>query len=127
MVKDLRHEEATYQQTISQLNNGQNIAHFDHHGSEDSWGLSAWSMTDSALTGSQVKELSLPPQTTTASACVTTNLKGYYLNVTGTRMYVPGNLEDSIALAFIRAGAVNYIGGSALSYIFLSDDYYKSF
>jgi len=126
-VKDLRHEEATMQQTISQMNNGQNIAHFDHHGNEDSWELSTWAMTDSALTAAQVKELTLSPQTTTAAACVTTNLKGYYLNVTGTRMYVPGNLEDSIALAFIRAGAVNYIGGSALSYIFLSDDYYKSF
>lgn len=126
-VKDLRHEEATYQQAISQMNNGQNIAHFDHHGSEDSWELSAWSMMDSSLTGAQVKEITLPPQTTTAAACLTSNLKGYYLNVTGTRMYVPGNLEDSIALAFIRAGAVNYIGGSAFSYIFLSDDYYKSF
>lgn len=126
-VRDLRHEEATYQQAISQMNNGQNIAHFDHHGKEDSWELSTWSMMDSSLTGAQVKRLTLPPQTTTAAACVTTNLKGYYLNVTGTRMYVPGNLEDSIALAFIRAGAVNYIGGSALSYIFLSDDYYKSF
>ncbi len=126
-VKDLRHEEATMQQTISQMNNGQNIAHFDHHGNEASWELSAWSMMDSALTATQVKEITLSPQTTTAAACITTNLKGYYLNVTGTRMYVPGNLEDSIALAFIRAGAVNYIGGSALSYIFLSDDYYKSF
>lgn len=126
-VKDLRHEEATMQQTISQMNNGQNIAHFDHHGNEESWELSTWSMMDSALTAAQVKEITLAPQTTTAAACVTTNLKGYYLNVTGTRMYVPGNLEDSIALAFIRAGAVNYIGGSALSYIFLSDDYYKSF
>jgi hypothetical protein len=126
-VKDLRHEEATMQQTISQMNNGQNIAHFDHHGDEGSWDLSAWSMMDSALTAAQVRELALSPQTTTAAACLTTNLKGYYLNVTGTRMYVPGKLEDSIALAFIKAGSVNYIGGSALSYIFLSDDYYKRF
>ncbi len=127
LVKDLRYEEATYQQVISQMNNGQNIAHFDHHGNENAWELSSWSMTDSALTGTQVKELTLSPQTTTASACVTLNLKGYYLNVTGTRMYIPGNLEDSIALSFIRAGAVNYIGESALSYIFLSDDYFKKF
>ena len=47
--------------------------------------------------------------------------------MTGTRMYIPGNLEDSIALSFIRAGAVNYIGDSALSYIFVSDDYFKRF
>lgn len=127
LVKDLRYEEATYQQVISQMNNGQNIAHFDHHGNENAWELSSWSMTDSDLTGTQVKELTLSPQTTTASACVTLNLKGYYLNVTGTRMYIPGNLEDSIALSFIRAGAVNYIGESALSYIFLSDDYFKKF
>ncbi len=126
-VKDLRYEEATYQQAISQMNNGQNVVHFDHHGNEESWLLSSWSMMDSTLTGSHVKELTLSPQTTTASACVTANLKGYYLNVSGTRMYIPRNLEDSIALAFIRAGAVNYIGESALSWIFISDDYFKSF
>jgi hypothetical protein len=126
-VKDLRYEEATYQQAISQMNNGQNVVHFDHHGNEESWLLSEWSLMDSTLTGSHVKELILSPQTTTASACVTVNLKGYYLNVSGTRMYIPKNLEDSIALAFVRAGAVNYIGESALSWIFVSDDYFKSF
>ncbi len=127
LVRDLRYEEATYQQAISQMNNGQNIVYFDHHGNEDFWQLSSWSLMDSVLSGAQVKELILPPQTTTAAACLTTNLKGYYLNVTGTRMYIPGNMEDSIALAFIRAGAVNYIGESALSYIFVSDDYFKKF
>ncbi len=45
LVKDLRYEEATYQQVISQMNNGQNIAHFDHHGNENAWELSSWSMT----------------------------------------------------------------------------------
>jgi len=84
-------------------------------------------MTDYTLTGAHVKELTLAPQTTTASACLTVNLKGYYLNVSGTRMYIPMNLEDSMALAFIRAGGVNYIGESALSWIFLSDDYFKMF
>ncbi len=126
-VKDLRYEEATYQQVISQMNNGQSIVNFDHHGNEKAWQLSDWSMMDSSLTGAHVKELTLVPQTTTASACVTANLKGYYLNVTGTRMYIPMNLEDSIALAFVRAGAVNYIGESAMSWIFLSDDFFKKF
>jgi hypothetical protein len=126
-VKDLRYEEATYQQTISQMNNGQNIVYFIHHGNEDSWQLSDWSMFDSDLRGNQVKELTLAPQTTTTGACVTLNLKGYYLNVTGTRMYIPVNLEDSIALSFIRAGAVNYIGESALSWIFVSEDFFKKF
>ena len=84
-------------------------------------------MIDSSLTGAHVKELTLSPQTTTSGACVTANLKGYYLNVTGTRMYIPMNLEDSIALAFVRAGAVNYIGESALSWIFVSEDFLKKF
>jgi len=126
-VKDLRYEEATYQQVISQMNNGQNIVHFDHHGNENAWQLSDWSMMDSSLTAAHVKELTLSPQTTTSSACVTANLKGHYLNVTGTRMFIPIDLEDSIALAFIRAGSVNYIGDSALSWIFLSDDALKRF
>jgi len=126
-VKDLRYESATYQQAISQMNNGQNLVHFDHHGNEESWLLSEWSMMDSSLTGAHVKELVLPPQTTTASACVTVNLKGYYLNVTGTRMYIPKNFEDSIALSFVHAGAVAYVGESALSWIFVSDDYFKRF
>ena len=55
------------------------------------------------------------------------NLKGYYLNVSGTKMYIPKKLDDSIALSFVRAGAVNYIGESALSWIFVSDDYFKRF
>ncbi|MFA6372152.1 MAG: C25 family cysteine peptidase, partial [Methanothrix sp.] len=126
-VKDLRYEEANYQQVISQMNNGQNIVNFDHHGNENKWQLSDWSMVDPSLTGEHVKELTLSPQTTTSSACVTANLKGYYLNVTGTRMYIPMNLEDSIALSFIRAGAVNYIGESALSWIFVSEDSSKRF
>ena len=126
-VKDQRYEEATYQQAISQMNNGQNIVYFIHHGNENAWQLSDWSMFDSLLTGTQVKELTLTPQTTTTGACVTLNLKGYYLNVTGTRMYIPVDLEDSIALAFIRAGAVNYIGESAMSWVFISEDFFKKF
>jgi len=126
-VKDLRQEEATYQQVLSQMNNGQNIVNFDHHGNEESWQLSDWSKMDSALTGTHVKELTLAPQTTISGACLTANLKGFYLNVTGTRMYIPKNLEDSIALSFVRAGAVNYIGESALSWIFVSEDFSKRF
>lgn len=82
---------------------------------------------DVTLTAGHVKDLILSPQTTTTDACVTANLKGYYINVTGTRMYIPLKLEDSIALSFIRAGAVNYIGESSLSWIFLSEDYIKRF
>ncbi|HNX39064.1 MAG TPA: C25 family cysteine peptidase [Methanothrix sp.] len=126
-VKDLRYEQATYQQAVSQMNNGQNIVSFIHHGDESSWQLSDWSMMDSSLTAAHVKQLTLSPQTTTSGACVTVNLKGYYLNVTGTRMYVPASLDDSIALAFIRAGAVNYVGDSTLSWIFLSEDFFKRF
>jgi len=126
-VKDLRYEQATYQQVVSQMNNGQNIVSFIHHGDENSWQLSDWSMMDSSLNAAHVKELTLSPQTTTSGACVTVNLKGYYINMTGTRMYVPVRLEDSIALAFIRAGAVNYIGDSSLSWIFLSEDFFKRF
>lgn len=126
-VKDLRSEVASYQQVSSQMNNGQNIVHFDHHGLEFAWQLSDWSMTDALLDQSHVKQLTLSPQTTTASACLTTNLRGYTLNISGTRMYVPMRLEDSIALAFIRAGAVNYVGSNALSWIFISDDYFKRF
>lgn len=124
-VKDLRYEEATYQQAISQMNNGQNIVYFDNHGSQDAWALSDWSMMDSALDEAHVKDLVLSPQTTTTSACLTSSLKGFALNVSGTRMYIPMKTEDSIALAFIRAGAVNYVGESALSWIFVSDDYSK--
>jgi hypothetical protein len=124
-VKDLRYEEATYQQVISQMNNGQNIVYFDNHGNQDAWALSDWSMMDSALDGAHVKDLVLSAQTTTTSACLTSSLKGFSLNVSGTRMYIPLKMEDSIALAFIRAGAVNYVGESALSWIFVSDDYCK--
>jgi hypothetical protein len=126
-VTDLSHEEATYQAVTSQMNNGQNIVAFDHHGNEEAWGLSTWSMMDSRLTEAHVKLLTLSPQTTTSSACVTANLKGLIMNLSGTEMYIPRRLEDSIALAFIRAGAVNYIGESALSWIFLSEDYHKRF
>jgi hypothetical protein len=58
---------------------------------------------------------------------VTARLKGFSINVSGTEMYVPMRLDDSIALAFIRAGAVNYIGPSSSSWIFISDDRYKRF
>jgi hypothetical protein len=126
-VKDLRYEEATYQQVVSQMNNGQNIVHFSHHGYESGWELSFWSMMDPLLNEAHVKQLLLSPQTTTTSACVTTNIKGFSINVSGTEMYIPMRQEDSIALAFLHAGAVNYVGESALSWIFVSDDYMKKF
>lgn len=109
------------------MDNGQNIVHFNSHGLENAWGLSDWSMMDDTLDETHVKQLTLAPQTTSAAACVTSNLKGYTLNISGVQMYVPLKLDDSIALAFIRAGAVNYIGANALSWVFVSDDYAKRF
>lgn len=126
-VKDLRWEEATYQEVTSQMNNGQNIVFFDHHGAEDAWQLSYWSMMDSALDEAQVKQLTLSPQTTTTEACITARLKGFTINISGTEMYVPMRMDDSIAMAFIRAGAVNYIGPASLSWIFISEDQAKRF
>lgn len=127
MVKNLRWEEATYQEVTSQMNNGQNIVYFYHHGAENAWQLSYWSMMDNSLDEAQVKQLTLSPQTTTTEACITARLKGFTINISGTQMYVPMRLDDSIALAFIRAGAVNYIGPSSLSWIFLSEDQSKRF
>ncbi|MCJ7445369.1 MAG: C25 family cysteine peptidase [Methanotrichaceae archaeon] len=126
-VKELRYEEATSQLAASQMNNGQNIVYFDHHGLENAWQLSSWSRIDMALDESQVKQLTLTPQTTTAHSCVTANLKGYAINISGTEMYIPLRLEDSMALAFIRSGAVNYIAPSSLAYVFVSEDYPKRF
>jgi hypothetical protein len=42
-------------------------------------------------------------------------------------MYVPMRLDDSMALAFIKAGAINYIGPSSASWIFISEDHSKRF
>lgn len=126
-VRDLRYEEASYQLAASQMDNGQNIVHFNSHGLESGWGLSDWSMMDSVLDETHVKQLTLAPQTTSAASCVTSNLKGYTINISGIQMYVPVRLDDSIALAFIKAGAVNYIGSNSLSWVFVSDDYAKRF
>ncbi len=126
-VKDLRWEEATCQDATSQMNNGQNIVHFDHHGDQINWLLSYWSLLDSTLNEAQVKQLTLAPQTTTTAACLTARLKGFSINISGTEMYVPMKLDDSMALAFIKAGAVNYIGPTAAAYIFISEDYSKRF
>lgn len=126
-VKDLLHEEATYQQVVSQMNNGQNIVNFDNHGNQEAWGLSDWSMMDTDLDETKVSLLTLSPQTTTSTGCLTSNLKGFSINVSGTEMYIPRKLEDSIALAFIRAGAVSYVGETALAWIFIDGDYSKRF
>lgn len=126
-VKNLFAVDATYQEASSQMNNGQNIVNFDNHGDETAWLLSQWSMMDIAIDETDIKHLTLLPQTTTSNACLTSRLKGYTINVSGTEMYIPIRLEDSMALAFIRAGAINYIGANTNSYIFLSDDYSKKF
>ncbi len=124
-VRDLRNEEASYQLVASQMNNGQNIVHFSSHGIENAWGLSDWSMMDTGLDEVHVKQLILAPQTTSAASCLTANLKGYTLNVSNIQLYIPAKLDDSIAMAFIRAGAVNYIGSDSLSWIFVSSDHSK--
>jgi len=126
-VRNLNWEEATSQLVTSLMSNGENVVLFDHHSNERSWGLSYWSMIDSALDETQVKQLVLAPQTTTTNSCLSARLKGYTIEVGGTDMYVPARLDDSMALAFIRAGAVNYLGAVAYSWIFISDDYPKRF
>jgi hypothetical protein len=124
-VRDLRDEEATYQLVSSQMNNGQNLVFFLHHGLEDVWGLSDWPIVDGQLDEASVKQLTLAPQTTTTMSCLTSRLKGYTINISGTEMYSPMRLDDSIALAFIRAGAVNYVGSDNSATVFFSEDYLK--
>ncbi len=125
--RDLRWEEATFQRVSAIMNNGVGIVHFSHHGSESVWGLSSWSMTDAFLDETQVKQFVLAPQLTTSNSCLSSRLKGFSLNISGTEMYIPLRLDDSIALAFVRAGAVGYVGSTALVWIYVSEDYDKRF
>lgn len=126
-VRELRWEEATYQMVSSLMNNGQNIVAFNHHGDQSLWALSEWSLNDKTLNEAHVKELTLAPQTTTVEACMTARLKGTTVRAGGMQMYIPMKLDDSIALAFIRAGSLNYVGYSSLSYIHVSEDHHKRF
>jgi len=124
LAENLRWEEATYQRVSSKMNSGENIVCFDYHGAEWGWQLSIWALMDQMMDEEQVKQLTLAPQTTTTSACLTTKLNGRIIPYTdGIDLYIPTRLEDSLALAFLKAGAVNYAGASALSWIFVSDDY----
>ena len=111
----------------SLMNNGQNIVAFNHHGDQSLWALSEWSLNDKTLNEAHVKELTLAPQTTTVEACMTARLKGTTVRAGGMQMYIPMKLDDSIALAFIRAGSLNYVGYSSLSYIHVSEDHHKRF
>lgn len=123
-TENLRWEEATYQKVSSKINNGQNIVYFDYHGNKRVWSLSLWSLMDRNLDVSQVEQLTLAPQTTTTSACLTSRLKGSSINLgNGVEIYIPMTLKDSIALAFLRAGAVNYVAAGASTWIFVSDDH----
>ncbi|WP_428400744.1 C25 family cysteine peptidase [Methanocrinis sp.] len=123
-AENLRWEEATYQRVSSKMNSGENIVYFDYHGAEWGWQLSRWALMDQIMDEEQVKQLTLAPQTTTTSACLTTKLKGQVLAYRdGIEIYIPSRLEDSMALAFLKAGAVNYVGSSANSWIFVSDDH----
>jgi hypothetical protein len=126
-AENLRWEDATFQRVTSRMNNGENIAHFGYHGVAWAWKLSIWSLLDISLDETQVKLMTLAPQTTTTSSCLTSRLKGLTINVEGTDMYMPMRLDDSIALAFLKAGSVNYIGSTTLSMIFLSDDHSNKF
>jgi hypothetical protein len=123
-AENLRWEEATYQRVSSKMNSGQSLVYFDYHGVDWGWQLSIWALMDQLLDEEQVKQLTLAPQTTTTSACLTTKLKGQTFSYRdGIDVYIPTRLEDSMALAFLKAGAVNYAGPSANSWIFVSDDY----
>jgi len=124
LAENLRWEEATYQRVSSKMNSGENIVYFYYHGVEWGWQLSFWALMDIVMDEEQVKQLTLAPQTTTTSACLTTKLNGRMIPYTdGIDLYIPTRLEDSMALAFLKAGAVNYVGASALSFIFGSDDH----
>ncbi len=123
-AENLRWEEATYQRVSSKMNSGENIVYFDYHGVEWGWELSVWSLMDQLLDEEHVKQLTLAPQTTTTSACLTSRLKGEIFPYRdGIEIYIPMRLEDSMALAFLKAGGVNYAGPAANSWIFISDDY----
>ncbi|MHC1632146.1 MAG: C25 family cysteine peptidase [Methanotrichaceae archaeon] len=123
-TENLREEYASYQRVSSEMNNGQNIVYFDYHGNERVWQLSLWALMDWALDVTQVKEWTLAPQTTIVTACSTSRLKGATLDLgNGVDMYIPMRLKDSIALAFLKAGSVNYVGPTAESWIFLSEDH----
>jgi len=124
LVENLRWEEATYQRVSSKMNSGENIVYFYYHGVEWGWQLSYWALMDIVIDEEQVKQLTLAPQTTTTSACLTSKLNGRAIAYTdGIDLFIPTRLEDSMALAFLKAGAVNYVGASALSFIFGSDDH----
>ena len=124
VAENLRWEEATYQRVSSKMNSGENIVYFDYHGVEWGWQLSVWALMDQIMDEEQVKQMTLAPQTTTTSACLTSKLKGQVLAYRdGIDIYIPTRLEDSMALAFLKAGAVNYLGSSANSWIFVSDDH----
>jgi len=123
-AENLRWEEATYQRVSSKMNSGENIVYFYYHGVEWGWQLSYWALMDIVIDEEQVKQLTLAPQTTTTSACLTSKLNGRAIAYTdGIDLFIPTRLEDSMALAFLKAGAVNYVGASALSFIFGSDDH----
>ncbi len=124
LAENLRWEEATYQRVSSKMNSGENIVYFYYHGVEWGWQLSYWALMDIVMDEEKVKQLTLAPQTTTTSACLTSKLNGRAIAYTdGIDLFIPTRLEDSMALAFLKAGAVNYVGASALSYIFGSDDH----
>ncbi len=120
----LREGEATYQRVSSKMDNGQNIVHFAYHGAESGWKLSLWALIDSVIDETHIKQLTLAPQTTTTNACLTSRLKGSSIPLSDEiDVYLPMELEDSISLAFLKAGAVNYVGSNVFSWIFFSDDH----
>jgi len=125
-AENLREETATCQRVSSGMNNGQNVVYFDYHGNVRIWQLSLWNLIDWNLDKTEVKRLTLAPQTTTSNACFTSRLKGPVIPLSDQiDVYIPMNLEDSISLAFLRAGAVNYVGSNAASWIFFGEEHGK--
>jgi hypothetical protein len=123
------YEKANCPEVMMEMNNGKNIVFFLHHGSESVWGLNEWAWLEPYLDATDVKMLSLAPQTTHAYTCLSGRLKGgrYYDELSNELFYEPLDLDSSIAMSFLEAGSVNYIGANSLSWIFITEDFSKAF
>ncbi len=123
------YEKANCPEVMMEMNNGKNIVFFYHHGAEYAWGLNEWAWLEPYLDTTDVKMLSLAPQTTHAYTCLSGRLKGgrYYDELSNELFYEPLDLDSSIAMSFLEAGSVNYIGSNSLSWIFITEDFSKDF
>jgi hypothetical protein len=123
------YEKANCPEVMMEMNNGKNIVFFLHHGAESVWGLNEWAWLEPYLDATDVKMLRLAPQTTHAYTCLSGRLKGgkYYDSLTNELFYEPLDLDRSIAMTFLEAGSVNYIGANSLSWLFITEDFSKAF